>query len=162
MNYLSINKCDTANGKGVRVTLFTAGCRLHCPGCFNPESWNFEAGKPFTRETEDEIIEALRPLYCSGLTLCGGEPFEPENREALLYLCKRVRNELPTKNVWAFSGRYYEELIAPPFNAADLLEFVDVLVEGPFEEDKKDLSLAFRGSSNQKITKLKGGKPFDI
>ena len=162
MNYSAIKKCDVANGTGVRVTLFVSGCRHHCKGCFNPETWDFTAGQPFTVETENELLEALRPSYIDGITLLGGEPFEPENQGPLLGLLRRIRAELPDKSVWAFSGSVLEtELLNPasPYHTADtdaLLSLVDVLVDGPFIEELKDISLQFRGSSNQRILRLKG------
>ena len=169
MNYSAIKKCDVANGTGVRVTLFVSGCRHHCKGCFNPETWDFTAGQPFTVETENELLEALRPSYIDGITLLGGEPFEPENQGPLLGLLRRIRAELPDKSVWAFSGSVLEtELLNPasPYHTADtdaLLSLVDVLVDGPFIEAKRNLALHFRGSENQRLldlpATLREGKP---
>ena len=153
MYYGKIRKVDVANGSGVRVSLFVSGCRNHCPGCFNPETWNFHFGKPFTKETEDVIIEALRPSWIQGLSILGGEPFEPENEAALIPFIRRVREELPEKDIWIYSGYSFEEL-----EGRELLRYTDVLVDGPFNADEKDAGLAFRGSRNQRIIRLDGGK----
>lgn len=146
MNYGAIKKTDIANGLGVRVSLFVSGCRNHCKGCFQPETWDFSYGKPYTKETEEEIIEALSPSWIQGLSILGGEPLEPENEKALLPLVKRVRKEYPNKDIWVYSGYLYEEL-----RSRELLRYVDVLVDGRYEERLRDPSLAFRGSSNQRI-----------
>ena len=150
MNYSKIIQNDIANGSGIRVSLFVSGCRNHCLGCFNPETWDFSFGKPFTKETEDEIIAALRPSWIQGLSILGGEPMEPENQEALLPFLKRVKKELPAKDIWLYSGYRYEALLG-----SRLLSFVDVLVDGPFIEAEKDISLSFCGSRNQRIIYLK-------
>ena len=150
MNYAGIKKVDIANGPGVRVSLFVSGCRNHCKGCFNPETWDFSYGKPFTRETEDEIIEALRPSWIQGLSILGGEPTEKENAAALIPFLKRVREELPEKDIWLYSGYTYEML-----QGEEILTLVDVLVDGPFLLEQKDAGLAFRGSRNQRIIDLK-------
>ena len=150
MYYSVIKKCDIANGSGVRVSLFVSGCRNHCKGCFQPETWDFNFGQPFTRETEDEIIEALRPSWIHGLTLLGGDPMEPENREVLLPFLKRLRMELPDKDIWLYTGYRWENVKNEP-----ILNLVDVLVDGPFIEAEKDAGLAFRGSRNQRIIHLK-------
>lgn len=154
MNYCGLKKTDIANGEGVRVSLFVSGCRNHCVGCHNPEAWNFSYGQPFTKETEDEIIEALRPSWIQGLSVLGGEPTEEENEKVLIPFLKRVRSELPDKDIWLFSGYTYEML-----QAEEILQYVDVLVDGPFLFEQRDVSLAFRGSRNQRIIRLKGGKP---
>ena len=154
MNYGGIIKNDIANGPGVRVSLFVSGCRNHCPGCFQPQTWDFGYGKPFTSDTEEEIIEALRPSWIQGFSILGGDPMEPENREALLPLLKRIRSELPEKDIWLYTGYTLEEL-----SDEEILNWVDVVVDGPFVEAKKDMSLSFRGSRNQRIIRLKGGKP---
>lgn len=146
MNYASIKKTDIADGPGVRVSLFVSGCRNHCGGCFNPETWDFDYGQPFTKETEDEIIEALRPSWIQGFSLLGGDPMEPENQVALLPLLKRVKEELPGKDIWLYTGYLYEDVFGSP-----LLRYVDVAVDGPFIGAEKDISLAFRGSRNQRI-----------
>ncbi len=146
MNYGAIKKTDIANGLGVRVSLFVSGCRNHCKGCFQPETWDFSYGKLYTPETEEEIIEALRPSWIQGLSILGGEPMEPENEQALLPLVKRVRKECLNKDIWIYSGYEYEEL-----KMREILRYVDVLVDGRYEERLRDPSLAFRGSSNQRI-----------
>ena len=150
MNYACIKKVDIANGPGVRVSLFVSGCRNHCPGCFNPETWNFSYGKPFTRETEDEIIEALRPSWIQGLSILGGEPTEEENAAVLIPFLKRVRAALPDKDIWLYSGYTYEAL-----RDKEILTLADVLVDGPFLLELKDAGLAFRGSRNQRIIDLR-------
>ena len=150
MNYGKIIRNDIANGPGLRVSLFVSGCRNHCKGCFQPETWDFDYGRPFTRETEDEIIAALRPSWIQGLSILGGEPMEPENQEALRPFLERVRAELPDKDIWVYSGYTYETL-----SRSRLLSPVDVLVDGPFIEAEKDISLTFRGSRNQRIIRLK-------
>ena len=155
MNYGRIKKNDIANGPGVRVSLFVSGCRNHCPGCFNPETWDFEYGEPFTRKTEKEIIKALRPSWIQGLSILGGDPMEPENQKALLPLLKRIRICCPDKDVWLYTGYTYDAV-----RDAEILKWVDVLVDGPFIEAEKDISLAFRGSCNQRIIPLKKGKPY--
>ena len=146
MNYAGIKKVDIANGPGVRVSLFVSGCRNHCPGCFNPETWDFGYGEPFTKKTEKEIIKALRPSWIQGLSILGGEPMEPANQRALLPLLKRIRVMLPQKDVWLYTGYRLESVSGSP-----LLPYVDVVVDGPFIETEKDAGLAFRGSRNQRI-----------
>lgn len=150
MNYAEIKKVDIANGPGVRVSLFVSGCRNHCKGCFNPETWDFDYGRPFTRETEDEIIEALRPSWIQGLSILGGEPTEEENAAVLIPFLKRVRAALPDKDIWLYSGYTYEAL-----RDKEILTLVDVLVDGPFLLELKDAGLAFRGSRNQRIIDLR-------
>ena len=159
MNYALIRKNDIANGLGVRVSLFVSGCRHHCKGCFNPETWSFSYGKPFTAETEQEIISMLAPDYINGLTLLGGEPFEPANQRALVGFVKRVKETYPNKNIWAFSGFTLEQLLAqsphPRTDVTDeLLSYIDVLVDGKFMLEKKNIRLRFRGSENQRIIDL--------
>ena len=150
MNYGEIKTTDIANGIGVRVSLFVSGCTHHCKGCFNAEAWDFNFGKPFTKQVENSIIDALDHSWMDGLSLLGGEPFEPEHQEVLLGLLERVHRELPTKTVWAYSGYTFEEIKESP-----LLKYVDVLVDGEFMEDKKNISLPFRGSENQRIIDVK-------
>ena len=150
MNYAEIKKVDIANGPGVRVSLFVSGCRNHCKGCFNPETWDFDYGRPFTRETEDEIIEALRPSWIQGLSILGGEPTEEENAAVLIPFLKRVRAALPDKDIWLYSGYTYEVL-----RDKEILTLADVLVDGPFLLEQKDAGLAFRGSRNQRIIDLR-------
>lgn len=156
MNYCKIKNCDIANGEGVRVSLFVSGCRNHCKGCFQPETWDFEYGKPFTKETEDELINLLSQSYIAGLTLLGGDPFEPENQKALLPFVKKVKNILPNKNIWAYTGYTLENLLDANHRShceetQEMLLLIDVLVDGPFIEAKKDVSLRFKGSSNQRV-----------
>lgn len=155
MNYGAIKKCDIANGVGVRTVLFVSGCTHHCKGCFQPETWNFDYGERYTKETEDEIIESLRPDYVDGITLLGGEPFEPENQRELVKLLRRIKKELPQKTVWSFSGYTYEELTGDSRAVCEvtneMLSMLDVLVDGEFVEAKKNISLRFRGSENQRL-----------
>ena len=150
MNYAEIKKVDIANGPGVRVSLFVSGCRNHCTRCFNPETWDFDYGRPFTRATEDEIIEALRPSWIQGLSILGGEPTEEENAVVLIPFLKRVRAALPDKDIWLYSGYTYEVL-----QDKEILTLADVLVDGPFLLELKDAGLAFRGSRNQRIIDLR-------
>ena len=159
MYYGEIKKCDIADGEGVRVTLFVSGCTNHCEGCFQPQTWDFHFGKPFTPETEAELLELLAPSYINGLTLLGGEPMEPENQRALLPFVRRVRETLPDKTVWCYSGFTLEELLTdgshPRCEVTDeLLSLIDVLVDGRFILAQKDISLKFRGSRNQRIIDL--------
>ena len=155
MNYGAIKKCDIANGVGVRTVLFVSGCTHHCKGCFQPETWNFDYGERYTKETEDEIIESLRPDYVDGITLLGGEPFEPENQRELVKLLRRINKELPQKTVWSFSGFTYEELTGDSRAVCEvtneMLSMLDVLVDGEFVEAKRNISLRFRGSENQRL-----------
>ena len=155
MNYGAIKKCDIANGVGVRTVLFVSGCTHHCKGCFQPETWNFDYGERYTNETEDEIIESLRPDYVDGITLLGGEPFEPENQRELVKLLRRIKKELPPKTVWSFSGFTYEELTGDSRAVCEvtneMLSMLDVLVDGEFVEAKRNISLRFRGSENQRL-----------
>lgn len=157
MNYCNIKPRDIADGVGVRVTLFVSGCRNHCPNCFQPETWDFGYGKPFTSETENHLLEQLAPDFVAGLTLLGGEPFEQENQRGLLPFLKRVRRELPAKTIWAYSGFTWEELTgATPARCRcectdEMLSQLDVLVDGRFVEELKDIRLRFRGSSNQRV-----------
>lgn len=157
MNYAEIKYCDIANGVGVRTTLFVSGCRLHCPHCFNEVAWDFSAGKPFTREVEDQIIESLDTPYVTGLSVLGGEPMEPENQQGLVGFLERVRERFGArKSIWMYSGHTWEQL-APggAWNLGEvtdrILDVLDVLVDGPFVQDKHDITLRFRGSSNQRL-----------
>lgn len=152
MNYAEIKNCDIANGPGVRVSLFVSGCTHHCKGCFNEIAWDFAYGKPFTEETEAQILEMLAPDYIAGLTLLGGEPFEPQNRDGILSLLRKVRARYPEKSIWAFSGYLLEDIRSGRIgDCTEYLGYLDVLVDGPFIEAKKDLTLRFRGSSNQRL-----------
>ena len=160
MNYCEIKKCDIANGIGVRTTLFVSGCTNHCEECFQPQTWDFHYGKPFTEAVEDEIIASCKPFYVNGLTLLGGEPFEPSNQRALVPFLHRFRAECPGKTVWAFSGFTLDrELLVdgshPRCEVTDeMLSLIDVLVDGRFVRSLKDISLRFRGSSNQRVIDL--------
>lgn len=160
MHYGKIKNCDIADGLGVRTALFVSGCTHRCPGCFQPETWDFEYGRPYTRETEDELIRMLAPGYIDGLTILGGEPMEPENQRALLPLLRRVRETYPGKNVWCYTGCTLESglLSGSRFRCEvtdELLGLIDVLVDGEFVQELKNISLAFRGSENQRIIDLK-------
>ena len=159
MHYGEIKKTDIANGVGVRVSLFVSGCRHHCEDCFNKMTWAFDYGEEYTQATEDMIIGYLSPDYIKGLTLIGGEPFEKENQDALLSLTERVKKELPHKDIWCYSGFTFEEITGKSRAAGDtavaLLKNIDVLVDGRFEKDKKDIRLKFCGSSNQRIIDVK-------
>ena len=167
MYYGEIKNCDIANGEGVRVTLFVSGCTNHCKNCFQPQTWDFCYGQPFTTETEDYLLSLLSPVYINGLTLLGGEPFEPDNQRALLPFLHRLRQQLPDKTVWAFSGYTWEELTGQSRARCEatgaLLSLVDVLVDGEFVEALRDISLRFRGSSNQRLldapASLAAGRP---
>ena len=163
MYYGNIKPYDIADGPGVRVSLFVSGCRHHCKGCFNAETWDFHYGQPYTKETEEEILSLLSPSYIQGFTLLGGEPFEPENQRALVPFLRRVRAAFPQKNIWGFSGFTYEELTTegthPRCEVTDeMLSLLDVLVDGRFVEELKDISLRFRGSSNQRLIDLNASR----
>ena len=154
MNYAEIKKTDIANGEGVRVSLFVSGCRRHCKGCFNEVAWNFSYGKPFTKEVEEELFEALSPYFIAGLTLLGGDPFEPENVEGLLPFIREYKRRFPQKPLWAFTGYTFEDGTIKEQDSAgvrELVSYLDVLVDGPFKEEFKDIRLKFRGSSNQRV-----------
>ena len=153
MNYATIKNCDIANGPGVRVSLFVSGCTHRCPGCFNEVAWDFNYGEPFTEETIESILQMLRPSYIRGLTLLGGEPFEPQNQEGIVPLLRRIKQELPEKSIWAFSGYLFDKDICSGRlgDTREYLSYLDVLVDGPFVETKKNLSLRFRGSENQRL-----------
>lgn len=158
MNYGEIKKYDIANGHGIRVSLFVSGCTHHCKNCFNQATWDFNYGKPFTKETEEEILKALKPDYITGLTLIGGEPMEAQNQKALLPFVKMVREAFPNKDIWCYTGYVYEELLKESRARCEvtdeLLSFIDVLVDGPYIEAKRNISLKFRGSENQRIIDL--------
>ena len=156
MNYATIKNCDIANGPGVRVSLFVSGCTHRCPGCFNEEAWDFNYGKPFTQDTVDSILNMLEPDHIKGLTLLGGEPFEPLNQPEIVKMLRQMKQKYPNKTVWAFSGYLFDKDIlsgrlCPWEVTREFLQYVDVLVDGPFVMAKKDLSLRFRGSSNQRL-----------
>ena len=153
MNYADIRPIDVANGPGIRVSLFVSGCTHACPGCFNPEAWDFGYGQPFTKDEEDAILTHLARPYVKGLSLLGGEPFHPSNQAAVLALVKRVREAYPGKDVWCYTGYLYEDLLSGKVgeHSRELLEQLDVLVDGPFVLEQKELSLRFRGSANQRL-----------
>ena len=155
MYYSEIKYFDIANGVGVRTTLFVSGCRNHCKGCFQPDTWDFQNGKPFTKETEDEIISSMDSEYIAGLTLLGGDPFEEENQEGLIGFMRRFKSQCPGKDVWAFTGYLIEDLLKGGRKHTEvtdeLLSYVDILVDGPFVLEKKNIRLKFRGSENQRL-----------
>ena len=160
MYYGNIKGFSIENGVGVRVSLFVSGCRNHCKNCFSPKTWNFTYGEPFTEETEKELLEELAPDHIHGLTILGGEPFEPENQKDILPLILKVRRELPGKTIWMYTGFTYEELTGESRgNCGELtrqiFENIDVLVDGRFVEEKKNLRIRFRGSENQRIIDMK-------
>lgn len=160
MYYGEIKKCDIANGEGVRVSLFVSGCTHHCPRCFNQDTWDFSYGKEYTDETEQEIIEALSPDYINGLSLLGGEPFEPQNQQVLVQLLRKVREQYPQKTIWCYSGYLFDRELLSESRARceytdEMLSMIDILVDGRFVEKLKDIRLVFRGSSNQRIIDVK-------
>lgn len=155
MNYAEIKNCDIANGPGVRVSLFVSGCRHQCPGCFNQIAWDFSYGSPFDEAAIQKLLDMLKPAYIKGLTILGGEPFEPENQKAIVMFLRRVKAAYPQKSIWAFSGYVYEDIVSGRLGdweiTKEYLRYLDVLVDGPFIEAKKNLGLRFRGSENQRI-----------
>ena len=156
MNYAEIKNCDIANGIGVRVSLFVSGCTHHCKGCFNEVAWDFDYGTPFTQETIDKILDMMHPSYIRGLTLLGGEPFEPQNQGPIVELLRQIKEKMPEKSIWAFSGYLFDrDILSGRLGdwkvTQEYLSYLDVLVDGPFVEAKKNLSLRFRGSENQRI-----------
>lgn len=159
MNYATIKNCDIANGLGVRVSLFVSGCRHHCKNCFNEVAWDFQYGQRFTEETEDYLLSLLEPEYINGLSILGGEPMEPENQGPLLAFIKKVKEQYPQKDIWCYTGFTLEELVgdsrAHTERIKDLLSYIDVLVDGKFIDAKKDITLKFRGSSNQRLIDVK-------
>ena len=160
MYFSKINDCDIANGEGVRVTLFVSGCTNRCEHCFQPETWDFEYGEPFTEKTQETLMEMLDKFYIKGLTLLGGEPMEPSNQRALLPFVKKVKERYPEKNIWCFSGFTYEMLKTegshPRCECTDeFIENLDVLVDGRFVQALKNPGLRFRGSSNQRLIDVK-------
>ena len=160
MNNADIKKIDVANGEGVRVSVFVSGCNHHCKGCFNQCAWDFNYGKEFSEKEEQQIIDYMNHDYISGLSLLGGEPLEPRNQEGLLPLVKKVKEKFPNKNIWCYTGFDFEKDVLGKMakdneTTRELLKYIDVIVDGKFEEDKRDLKLQFRGSSNQKIVDVK-------
>lgn len=150
MNYAKIFICDIANGPGCRTSLFVSGCRRHCKGCHNEQAWDFGYGQPYTQETKNDILSSLNHDYVQGLSVLGGEPFEPENEPYLIDLVKAVKTLMPDKDIWVWSGYKYEEI-----KNHSLLEYCDFLVDGPYVEEQRDITLLFRGSRNQRIINLK-------
>lgn len=159
MNYAIIKKRDIANGVGIRVSLFVSGCTHRCKNCFNKETWDFNYGEKFTKEVEDEIIDLLKPDYVTGLSILGGEPMEKENQRALLPLLKRVKKEYPFKDIWCYSGYTFEDELLKGRAHIDItdefLSLIDVLVDGEYIDEKKNITLKFRGSENQRIIDVK-------
>ena len=160
MNYAEIKYCDIANGTGCRTVLFVSGCRNACKGCFQPQTWDFGYGEPFDEKVQKEVLDSLAPDYITGITLLGGEPFEPENQKELVPFMRKVVAQYPNKNVWAFTGYIYDkDLVAGgrrhTEDTDELLSMIDVLVDGPFVEGLKDITLKFRGSSNQRVLDLR-------
>lgn len=157
MYYGELKKCDIANGTGVRVSLFVSGCRNHCKGCFQPQTWDFDFGQEFTHETEQEIFNELERSYVTGLSLLGGDPFEPENQRELLPMLRKIKQDYPDKTIWCYTGyRLEEELLRPGIHphcevTREMLSYIDILIDGRFVEELKDISLQFRGSRNQRI-----------
>lgn len=160
MNYSAIKYCDIANGTGVRTVLFVSGCRNCCKGCFQPETWDFSYGQPFTRKVEDALIESLQPSYIKGLTLLGGDPMEPENQAALLPFLRRVKKLCPDKDIWAYTGYVLDrDLVSggkcDTQDTQEMLSYIDVLVDGPFLEEEYSIMLKFKGSANQRVIDCK-------
>ncbi|MGN0621741.1 MAG: anaerobic ribonucleoside-triphosphate reductase activating protein [Porcipelethomonas sp.] len=167
MNYAAIKKTDIANGPGVRVSLFVSGCTHHCKGCFNSETWDFNYGNAFDEKVCEEIINALSPVYIAGFSLLGGEPFEPENQKELATLLKKIKETFPSKSIWCYTGYIFENEILGKSRARceytdEMLKYIDILVDGRFVEEEKNLMLKFRGSENQRIidvqASIKSGK----
>jgi len=160
VNYADIKRVDVANGEGVRVSVFVSGCNHHCKGCFNQCAWDFNYGNKFTDEQIDTVLKYLDHDYISGLSLLGGEPLDPKNQEGLLLLVKKVKEKFPDKNIWCYTGFDFEKdvvgkMVKVSKTSNELVRYLDVVVDGKFEEDKKDLKLRFRGSSNQRIIDVK-------
>lgn len=157
MNYQKITKVDIANGEGVRVVLWVSGCDHHCRGCHNPQTWDPDSGQMFTKETFTELVEALNKPYTSGLTLSGGDPLHPKNVEVVKWICQQVKELFPEKTIWLYTGYTWEEINHYTW----IMDLVDVLVDGEFMEDLKDISLPFCGSRNQKVIDVKKGELYD-
>ncbi len=160
MNYASIKPVDIANGTGIRVSLFVSGCTHRCKGCFNSEAWDFDYGQPYTEQTLDYILSCLDKSYIRGLSLLGGEPFDPHNQQTLIELLNLVRERFPEKDVWCYTGYDFERDLTGKFaeeneHTSELLGMIDILVDGRFVEKLKNPSLKFRGSSNQRIIDVK-------
>ena len=166
MNYAAIKTHDVANGPGVRVSLFVSGCTHHCKGCFNPETWDFAYGSPYTEETEQTVLDACAPDYIRGLSLLGGEPMEPEHQKALLPLLRKFKERYPDKSVWCYSGYDYErDMLSGQLGdwnvTKEMLSLIDVLVDGEFRLEEKDLTLRFRGSANQRVIDVPRSLQYD-
>ena len=161
MHVGEVMTADVANGEGMRVSVFVSGCRNHCKGCFQPQTWDFNYGREYTPEIEQFIIDELSKSYYDGITILGGDPMEPENQEPVLRLLRRIKKELPDKNVWAYTGYVYDRDLVPGGKrfvdgvTRELLESIDILIDGRFVEELKNLMLNFRGSGNQRIIKMK-------
>ena len=156
MNYGTIKNCDIANGEGVRVSLFVSGCTHHCHNCFNPETWSFSYGSPFDEQAQSKLLTLLSPDYIDGLSLLGGEPFEPDNQRALVPFLKKVRAQYPGKTIWCYTGYDFDKDLLAWMEAGDpvitkLLPLLDVIVDGEYKEECRSLRLPFRGSENQRI-----------
>ena len=151
MNYIKITKHDIANGLGVRVVLWVSGCTVHCYNCQNPSTWNFTAGQPFTNDTMTELLEALSPDYISGLTLSGGHPLEQVNQQQISNIVKTVKTKLPSKTIWLYTGYTYEQILKSKFIANEILPYIDILVDGKYDYTKRDITLSWCGSSNQRV-----------
>lgn len=156
MNYHEIKWTDTANGTGIRLSLFVSGCPHSCQGCFNPEAWDFSAGEPFTPQIEEKILTELEKPYLRGLSLLGGEPFAPENHQGVLSLVKQYKNKFPQKDIWCYTGYVYEDIIEGKLGESgkELLFLLDILVDGLYIQEKRNFSLRFRGSENQRIIQI--------
>ena len=157
MNYATIKPCDIANGIGVRTSLFVSGCRQHCKGCFNKEAWDFSYGEPYTPETHNYLLSQISLPYIQGLSILGGDPFEPENLPTITQLCKEVKTLYPNKDIWVYTGYLYENI-----KHNEIFQYIDILVDGPFIEDLKDIRLKFRGSSNQRIINIKTNQLMEV
>ncbi len=160
MNYGTIKEYDIANGQGVRISLFVSGCTNHCPYCFQPETWDFDYGQPYTKETEKKILDFLQNDFIQGLSLLGGDPFEFSNQEVLVQLCRKVKEKYPQKDIWAWTGFLLDQDLLDGGKrhcevTDELLSYIDVLVDGPFIQEKKNIQLAFRGSENQRVIDVK-------
>lgn len=160
MNYAGIKYCDVANGTGCRTVLFVSGCRNHCKECFQPQTWDFRYGSPFDEKIQKEILSSLEPAYIQGLTLLGGEPFEPENQVELVKFVRKVKQQYPKKDIWAFTGYLYDKDLTEGGSryceaTDELLSMLDILVDGPFIAEQRDLTLRFRGSRNQRVIDMK-------
>ncbi len=151
MNYAELKTYDIANGPGVRVSLFVSGCTHHCPECFNQEAWDFDYGKPFDQSVMDTILKALSPSYMKGITYLGGEPLDPRNQAGLLELSRQIKAMDPKKSIWCFTGYVWDRIPQVEGVTEELLRHFDVVVDGPFVAAKKNLSLKFRGSENQRL-----------